>query len=203
MTSVPVTNPEAAAFDPRVVQRLADMHAVYRMSDRDGRLLYIGRTGNIGQRFGDHSMKRWFPLVATITLEWFPTKAAAVLAERRAIISERPKYNTQVNRPEVGKASKQRPAVAPLTACPPQSAKVQAARRTPPDLFPKDVRAKLLGLLADQGTTASRAAIALGVSKWYARTWLEQLRREGMAEVVGRNRGARWLSTDTPGGDAS
>lgn len=84
-------------------RRLADMHAVYRMFDGSARLLYVGRTGRAGERFGDHSVKRWFPLVANITLEWFPTKAAADVAERRAIKRERPRYNIAGIRPAAGR----------------------------------------------------------------------------------------------------
>ena len=80
-------------IDPDVLRRLADMHAVYRMFDAVGRLLYIGRTGDAGRRFGSHNSKRWFPLVATIALEWYATEAAAALAEQRAIIKEHPRYN--------------------------------------------------------------------------------------------------------------
>lgn len=79
--------------DPAAVRRIADMHAVYRMFDEAGRLLYIGVSGRAGRRFDQHSEKRWFPLVGLITLEWHATKAAAELAERRAIAAERPRYN--------------------------------------------------------------------------------------------------------------
>jgi hypothetical protein len=79
--------------DPGVIRRLADMHAVYRMFDHAGRLLYIGMTGQAGQRFGSHSQKVWFPLVSMITLEWHTTHAEAYLAETRAIAAERPRYN--------------------------------------------------------------------------------------------------------------
>lgn len=83
-------------------RRIAEMHAVYRMYDDRGRLLYVGVTGDIGQRFGDHSMKRWFPLVERITLEWHETRAQAVLAESRAIAKERPRYNI-AGTPELAK----------------------------------------------------------------------------------------------------
>jgi predicted GIY-YIG superfamily endonuclease len=79
--------------DPGVIRRLADMHAVYRMFGHAGQLIYVGMTGKAGQRFGDHSSKRWFPQVSTITLEWHATHAQAVLAEKRAITTERPRYN--------------------------------------------------------------------------------------------------------------
>jgi hypothetical protein len=78
---------------PSEIRRLADMHAVYRMFDEAGRLLYIGRSGRAGGRFDQHSERRWFPLVSVITLEWHATYAAAVVAERRAIAAECPRYN--------------------------------------------------------------------------------------------------------------
>lgn len=78
--------------DASAVRRLADMHAVYRMFDPDGGLLYVGRTARAG-RFDEHAEKRWFPLVSVITLEWHPTFAAAVLAETKAIADEKPRYN--------------------------------------------------------------------------------------------------------------
>lgn len=80
-------------LDAGVIRRLADYHAVYRMFDHAGRLLYIGVTGRAGRRFDQHATKRWFPLVAMITLEWHATHAAARLAETRAIAAERPCYN--------------------------------------------------------------------------------------------------------------
>ena len=74
-------------------RRLADMHALYRMFDDRGHLLYIGITGDLGKRLGNHSFKRWFPLVERITLEWLPNRAAALVAEKRAISTEHPRYN--------------------------------------------------------------------------------------------------------------
>jgi predicted GIY-YIG superfamily endonuclease len=74
-------------------RRFAEMHALYRMYDERGRLLYVGITGDLGKRLGEHSFKRWFPLVEDIKLEWKETRASALLAESRAIIAERPRYN--------------------------------------------------------------------------------------------------------------
>jgi hypothetical protein len=82
-----------AELDPRVIRRLADWHAVYRMWDAEGKLLYVGKSGRAGHRFDTHSTKRWFPLVVMITLEWHETEAQAVLAERRAIATGNPRYN--------------------------------------------------------------------------------------------------------------
>jgi predicted GIY-YIG superfamily endonuclease len=82
-----------AELDPGVIRRLADMHAVYRMYDQGGRLMYIGMSGRAGRRFDQHAEKRWFPLVSTITLEWHATHAQARIAEIRAIADEKPRYN--------------------------------------------------------------------------------------------------------------
>lgn len=79
-------------IDPSLIRRLADLNAVYRMFDAKGTLLYIGMTGH-ARRFDEHGVKRWFPAVATITLEWHDTEASARVAEKRAIQAERPRYN--------------------------------------------------------------------------------------------------------------
>ena len=50
-------------------------------------------SGRTGRRFDDHAVKNWWPLVRTVTLEWHDTHAQAALAERRAIRTERPRYN--------------------------------------------------------------------------------------------------------------
>lgn len=81
-----------ADIDLGAIRRLADLHAVYRMFDGEGHLLYVGMTGH-ARRFDDHGVKRWFPAVATITLEWHSTEASARVAERRIIETEHPRYN--------------------------------------------------------------------------------------------------------------
>jgi hypothetical protein len=78
-----------------MLNQVAVMQAVYRMFDASGNLLYVGVTGNINNRFGSHMDKRWFPLVTNISLEWFPTRAQAEIAERRAIERELPRLNVQ------------------------------------------------------------------------------------------------------------
>jgi hypothetical protein len=100
-----------AAVDAR---RLADMQAVYRMFDSQGHLLYIGVTGDLGKRLGQHLDRRWFPLVERITLEWFASRAAALVAERRAICAEHPRYNLdrtppKKEAPKVRRAAVQKP----------------------------------------------------------------------------------------------
>jgi len=79
--------------DPAILRRIGDLHAVYRMFDRGGHLLYVGMTGRATNRFSTHSDRSWFPQVEMITLEWHATFAEAKLAEARAIGSEDPRYN--------------------------------------------------------------------------------------------------------------
>jgi predicted GIY-YIG superfamily endonuclease len=76
-----------------VVQQVTDMQALYRMFDSSGRLIYVGVTGNLGRRLGNHSEKLWFPRVMTIKLQWFFTRAEALAAERQAIQTEMPLVN--------------------------------------------------------------------------------------------------------------
>lgn len=69
--------------------------------------------------------------------------------------------------------------------------------------IPAEAREKLLGLLAGEGTTISRAAVALAVKPWTMRKWLERLRAEGLVCVEGVKRGARWkLATPDDGEEA-
>jgi len=198
-------------IDPRDVRRMADMQTVYRMFDREDRLLYIGRTGDAGRRFGEHAAKRWFPLVETIKLEWFPTEAAAVLAERRAIQSENPRYNKADRKPARRPVRTKRPKpasvvvsarqagtpaardlLAAFAAAAEVAAKVTPARPPRTKLDEAEYRAALMALLKES-TTASEAAECIGVTKWSVRVHLEALRDEGIARVEGERRLARWV----------
>ena len=67
--------------------------------------------------------------------------------------------------------------------------------------IPDDARAKLLELLA-AGTSIGKAAEALGVTRWVARTYLERLRTEGLTAIEGSGRSARWVAVHPSGGDA-
>lgn len=68
--------------------------ALYRFFRKDGKLLYVGITDNLGQRWSSHMRsKEWWPKVHKQTSEWFPNREAAAAAEVKAIKSERPIYN--------------------------------------------------------------------------------------------------------------
>lgn len=76
-----------------------EQHTLYRFYDDENRLLYIGITVNPAGRFGRHSDdKDWWASVARIAMQPFPDRASVLEAERRAIITERPKHNKQHNK---------------------------------------------------------------------------------------------------------
>lgn len=69
--------------------------ALYRLYDAAGDLLYIGVTSLPKARWHNHKRERsWWPQVARKDLEWHPNRSAALLAEKRAVETEWPRYNT-------------------------------------------------------------------------------------------------------------
>src|SRR5262249_7300172 len=89
------------------LETVVAMQAVYRMYSTSGRLLYVGVTSNWAHRFSGHAEKRWFPLVANITLQWFPDRETAERAERTAIENGQPRMNI------VRRSAKEPPACMP------------------------------------------------------------------------------------------
>ena len=70
--------------------------ALYRFFDADGRLLYVGVSGNTESRWRQHAeSKPWWPDVAEKTTEWLDSRPDALDAERAAIRTEKPLYNHQ------------------------------------------------------------------------------------------------------------
>jgi hypothetical protein len=75
------------------------MHTLYRFYAADGSLLYIGITNSIPTRFRDHDHdKPWYGEAVKVTLEHHPDRDTVLVAEKEAIIAERPRYNVQHNR---------------------------------------------------------------------------------------------------------
>jgi hypothetical protein len=76
-------------------------YTVYRLFDADGRLLYVGCTGNLSQRLHHHRLYRpWWSEVSLTMVEHFDTKAEALATEREAIDSEGARYNARRSTPE-------------------------------------------------------------------------------------------------------
>lgn len=68
--------------------------ALYRLTDADGRLLYVGITTDPETRYKKHEgTAPWWPLVVGRSVEWHPTRPAAEHAETTAIKEEAPAYN--------------------------------------------------------------------------------------------------------------
>lgn len=76
----------------------AELHTLYRFFDQAGALLYVGRTCNPGQRFGDHRRsKTWWASVVRIDMEQHADAGALCTAERAAIKTETPLHNIAMN----------------------------------------------------------------------------------------------------------
>lgn len=70
--------------------------ALYRLFDDADVLLYVGIAEDPRERWNQHaSDKPWWPEVTRRDVEWVPNRADAERAEREAIISEKPRYNSQ------------------------------------------------------------------------------------------------------------
>lgn len=70
---------------------------VYRLYDDAGELLYVGCSVTPFSRLREHASHGrshvWWADVASVTLEHFKSRPEAILAERKAIAAEAPKYN--------------------------------------------------------------------------------------------------------------
>jgi predicted GIY-YIG superfamily endonuclease len=74
------------------------LHVIYRFRDKRGHLLYIGQSNDPLRRAGEHRRgKEWIESVGLMEWDWVPADQVDEL-ERRAIESERPRYNVQHNR---------------------------------------------------------------------------------------------------------
>lgn len=72
--------------------------ALYRHYDSAGRLLYIGISLSAAARLAQHVQgSEWARDIASMTVEQWPTRAAAAEAERAAIQAERPMWNRAHN----------------------------------------------------------------------------------------------------------
>lgn len=78
-------------------------HALYRFFAENGELLYVGITNDPGRRWGQHAHdKPWWHEVTRAEIERHPDRPAALLAEKAAIVAERPRYNVlHLGRPQM------------------------------------------------------------------------------------------------------
>lgn len=73
---------------------MSDRTELYRHFDKAGNLLYVGISLSTAKRMGEHRNKSaWWGKVVSISIERFPTRAAALKAERQAVQTEHPRHN--------------------------------------------------------------------------------------------------------------
>jgi hypothetical protein len=73
--------------------------ALYRLYDKDDRPLYFGVSRKLKDRLAKHARADWWPDVARIAIEPYDDSEIARLAERDAILAERPRHNRVHNEP--------------------------------------------------------------------------------------------------------
>lgn len=96
--SLPVKQVIAPPRPAHATARYDGPTMLYRLFSADDRLLYIGVTCNPSSRWESHrSDKPWWPLVARRELTAYQDRSAALTAERKAIVAERPLHNVQHN----------------------------------------------------------------------------------------------------------
>lgn len=70
-------------------------HWVYRCFDESGRLIYVGFTATPSGRIAAHESQSWWASqIARIEWSDYPTRADARAAEKEAIATENPRWNT-------------------------------------------------------------------------------------------------------------
>lgn len=95
---------EVGDRDMCYICKYAQQPLVYRFYDVAVRVIYIGATDSFAARQQAHERSsEWWPDVASIRLERFPTYSHALVAERRAIRAERPVHNIAHNLAYSGK----------------------------------------------------------------------------------------------------
>ncbi|MEL6208074.1 MAG: hypothetical protein AAFR47_22615 [Pseudomonadota bacterium] len=69
--------------------------SVYRHYDADGALLYVGMCDKVpGRQMGHLGSSPWVRQIARITIDLYPDRVSAHVAERAAIAIEKPRHNS-------------------------------------------------------------------------------------------------------------
>jgi predicted GIY-YIG superfamily endonuclease len=79
------------------MNKLAEVeHTVYRLYDRNNRLIYVGCTYNLEPRLKQHRKVMWWASqIAKIKTETHPSRKAGLAAERRIRDTEHPRWNIE------------------------------------------------------------------------------------------------------------
>jgi predicted GIY-YIG superfamily endonuclease len=75
-----------------------DPTSVYQYRDEYDVLIYVGVTKRATTRQAEHTSKAWWPLVASQSVEHYPTRALALEREEALIKEQCPPFNTIHNR---------------------------------------------------------------------------------------------------------
>lgn len=139
--------------------------SLYRHFSEEGVLLYVGISLSWPARTKQHAHgSRWFDQVAKVEIERFPTREAALDAERKAIKAEKPKFNIIHNREAAAKPG--------VTQHKPYSVMEDPALQhiTGPDVIVGPVlnyRDDMLSFIVAQGETGSPGdLIELVIGEW-------------------------------------
>lgn len=94
--AIVLANAEDAPAMCAICEDTAKGPRLYRCLNSDKRVIYIGSTAALLRRIRSHKTESpWWPEVAEVTDECFPTVFLARAAERLAIKAEMPLYNDQ------------------------------------------------------------------------------------------------------------
>lgn len=88
---------------PGVAGKGSTETAVYRLFNEGDELLYVGISRNPMARWAEHAERHWWAQVSQFTVEWHPTREAALSVELQTIHDDKPAHNVLgTPRSEVG-----------------------------------------------------------------------------------------------------
>lgn len=79
--------------------------ALYRIYDADRRLLYVGIGYDPTRRWTQHARRDWWLQMASIEVDWHPTRAEAEKAEERTVRIGRPLHNVIYGQVDMAESS--------------------------------------------------------------------------------------------------
>jgi len=85
----------------QTIKSIEEKQDLYRHFDKDGVLLYVGRSVNAATRLLGHKRQSgWYDDITTITIEKFDSLEEVIKAEKKAIATENPMYNRTIQKTE-------------------------------------------------------------------------------------------------------
>lgn len=82
----------------RKKMRAKEPHAIYRIFNKFGELLYIGASCDpVSRLYAHDKTQQWATDISHIEVTWLPCRDDALAAEKAAILTESPKWNFMYN----------------------------------------------------------------------------------------------------------